>query len=258
MMMYNLLRLYQSHLEESYSKETARTYTQRLTALFVGQSLTDTLARFDIDKALDNLSRIKYKNHFAQAKNALLHFCEFQNIPLEGAHLETIALIEKKTKRKYRKQKPYAFKRVQNTINHLRNQKLKLSYQTLLKTGLRVSELAQITPSDCLMSADEISFSFLGKGKKQERVTVYRAEDKLFFARLKNIIDQTGKTTKVFYSADHLHKKAKEYGFKCHDLRRVYAKREYQKTKSKSHVKAKLRHANIRTTNIYLRSRIKI
>lgn len=82
-----------------YSHETARTYYIRLDCLFEGQSLTNTVSRLDISKVINNLSKIKYKNHFSQSKNAFLHFCKFQNITLNSEHLKTIELLEKNTRK---------------------------------------------------------------------------------------------------------------------------------------------------------------
>ena len=87
---------------------------------------------------------------------------------------------------------------------------------------------------------------------------IARQDDTQFFDRLLELLHKTRPTQKVFYSAIYLQMRAKEYGFKCHDLRRVYAKREYSKTGSKKHVMEKLRHSSVKSTNIYLRSRIKI
>ena len=62
----------------------------------------------------------------------------------------------------------------------------------------------------------------------------------------------------MFYSAIYLQKEAQRLGITCHNLRRAYAKLEYKKTKSRENVRKKLRHTNIKTTNIYLRSKIKV
>ena len=59
---------------------------------------------------------------------------------------------------------------------------------------------------------------------------------------------------RVFYSVATLQKEAKKLGFKCHDLRRICAKDEYKKTKSKWKVKEKLGHEKMSNTKIYLKS----
>ena len=136
--------------------------------------------------------------------------------------------------------------------------KLKLSFQTIIATGLRVSELSAISPSDCVVSNDSIVLSFIGKGRKSGIVEVLSADSPLLYERLKDLIGGTPINKKVFYSAVYLQKQAHELGFGCHDLRRVYAKLEYQKCRNKAEVSDKLRHSNTRTTDIYLKSKVKI
>ena len=257
-MKYDLLKKYKDYLEKMYSHETARTYAIRLECLFEGQSLTNIISQLDIPKVISKLSEIKYKNHFSQSKNAFLHFCKFQNIVLDYEHLNTINRLEKHTHKKYRNFQALNFDEVNNKIKHIKNQKLKLSFQTMLATGLRVFELSQITPNQCFVSADEICFYFLAKGGKTEKVTIYKEDDSKLFVNLLELIEKTKKDNKLFYSAIYLQINAKKLGFKCHDLRRAYAKIEYKKTKSKELVMEKLRHTSIKTTNIYLRSKIKI
>jgi len=257
-MKYEILSLYHKHLLKSFSTETVRVYVGRLDSLLEGQSLTHTLEEWDMEKVLENLSKIKYKNHFSQSKNALLYFCAFQNIIIESAYLNEITLLEQNTKRKYRKLKKVDFAEVEKTIKNLKNQKLKLSYQTIIKTGLRVFELAQITPKDCYTSESDILMTFFGKGGKNETVIINKKDDVKFFNKLLNAINNADPDKKVFYSAIYLQIKAKEHGFACHDLRRAFAKIEYKKTKSKSHVMEELRHKGLKSTKIYLRSKVKI
>lgn len=257
-MIYDVLEGYRWFLGSFLRLETVRVYCNRLHALLEGQSITHTMQNFDISKVLDNLSNVKYKNEFSQCKNALLHFLNYQNISLNNDQLEHIKALERKTRKKYRKRKYVSFEKVDSTIKHLKNMKLKLSYQTLIATGLRVSELSQLTKSNCLLSEDKIFFSFIGKGGNKEKVTLERTENKIFFDRVREMIDLTEENEKIFYSATYLQKKAKEYGFQCHDLRRAYAKLEYKKTKSKEHVKECLRHMNLKTTEVYLKSRVDV
>jgi len=257
-MIHNLLCEYRGYLETKYSKETARTYTDRLGVLFEGQNLTDTIHKFDVDKILIKLSGIKYKNHFSQSKNALLHFCEFQNISINNEVLEKMNSIELGTHKKYRQLREVDYKEIEKKIKYIRNKKLKLSYQTLIETGLRVSELAQISPADCVISDNEITFNFLAKGGEREEVIINSIENPVLFQRLREHIGSTKPENKVFYSAIYLQTKAHEMGFTCHDLRRACAKLEYRKTKSKEAVKEKLRHKGAKNTNIYLKSKVKI
>lgn len=257
-MIHNLLSEYRSYLETKYSKETARTYADRLCALLDGQSLTETINKLDMDKIMAKLATVKYKNHFSQNKNALFHFCEFKNISLSADALERIKVLEENTHKKYRKLKAVDYREIDRKIKYIRNKKLKLSYQTIIATGLRVSELSSLTPAGCAITDDEITFRFIAKGGNMARVTLKRTDDSLLFGRLKEHIENTKQDDKVFYSAIHLQTKAKEFGFTCHDLRRVCAKLEYKKSKSKEAVKEKLRHSSMKNTNIYLKSKVKL
>ena len=252
-----MLREYKDWLSESYSRETAETYYKRLCRLLAGQSVTDTVGKLDMQMVLDKLGEIKHKNYFSQCKNAFLRFCEFKNITLPSDVLENIKQFDGCTKKKYRKRNIIDYKAIDSAIKRIKKDKLRLSYQTAIATGLRVSELASISPCDCEISADEIMFSFIGKGGDQEAATVQAVEHPQLYQSVVNLIENTKTNKKVFYSAIYLQKTASELGFKCHDLRRICAKLEYKKCRNKGEVKLKLRHSNIKTTGIYLRSKVK-
>jgi len=256
--MYNLLRIYKNHLLETYSRETASTYARRLAILFEGQSKLDTRHNLNIDKILEKLGQIKYKNHFSQSKNAFLHFCEFQNIKLSYSTLESIKTLEKNTKKKRRKLEPIEYSYIDKKIKYIRNKRLKLSYQVMVAIGFRVSELASISPSACTINDKSITFSFINKGGSQETSTLLQVDNPKLYDNLKKHIENIPSNKKIFYSAVYLQNKAKELGFKCHDLRRAFAKLEYKKSKSKVNVMEKLKHSNIKTTNIYLHSKLKL
>ena len=258
-MIYNLMSAYKDYLLlRAYRPSTAQTYYKRLCTILDGQSITNTVSQLDIKKVLDKLGTIKHKNYFSQSKNAFLHFCEFQNINLSADVLESIAELEKGTRKKYRKLSSIEYSQVDKKIKHIKNKKLKLCFQVMLATGLRVSELASITRNDCLVEDDAITLNFIGKGGKRE-VVALQATEHFFklYQRLKEHIHITPPDKKVFYSAVYLMNKASELGFKCHDLRRIYAHLEYKKCGAKIKVKEKMRHTNMKNTNRYLRSKVK-
>jgi integrase len=258
-MLHNLITKYRDYLLDHFTASTARVYAERLTILLEGQSVTDTIGKLDIDKVIEKLAEIKYKNYFSQSKNALLHFCAFQNIILPDEALERIKQLEEQTRKKYRKLKIVEYKTVDKKIKHLKNAKLKLSYQTIMATGLRVSELAQIRrPSDCTVTDNEITMCFIAKGGNTEKVTLCKNENSLLFEKLKEQIKRTKPTDKLFYSAIYLQTRAKELGFTCHDLRRIFAKLEYKKCRNKEEVKEKMRHSSMKNTNIYLKINVKL
>lgn len=257
-MRYDVLTAYKVFLDERLRPASARVYYERLNTLFDNQSILNTIENLNIDKMIDELQDMKYKNEFSQYKNALLYFLEFQNISLSEEQSAKIQEYENNTKKKYRKLKTVDFKKVDRTIKHLKNKKLKLSYQTLLNTGLRVFELAQITKDSCTFLDDTLTMNFIGKGGNQEQVIFTKADNEKLFDELKEMILSTQENKKVFYSANYLQQKAKQYNFCCHDLRRAYSKLEYKKSESKEQVKEKMRHTNIKTTEIYLKSKVKI
>ena len=256
MFLLDVVKDYKTHLLEEYSKATADTYCKRLTTLLTGQPITNTAERLDVPLLLERLADIKHKNHFSQTKNALMHFCEFQGIKLSTDTLANITELQSATKKKYRKLKPVEFDQVDKKIKHIRNQKLKLCYQTIIATGLRVSELSSLSTDNCVISDDSVTFRFLGKGGKAGETVIEASEHPLLYERLVGLIEN--EEDKVFYSAGYLQSQAKERGFTCHDLRRAYAKLEYKKCKNKAEVSQKLRHSNKRTTNIYLRSKVRV
>lgn len=253
-----MLADYRSWLETKYTPATAKAYYVRICSLLKGQPVNDTEKRLNVDKVLDRLAELTHKNEFSQSKNSFLHFCEFENLSLSNEVIERIRELETHTRKKYRKLKTVDYITIDNKIKHLKNEKLKLSYQTLTATGLRVSELAQITPAHCAITNENIDFHFIAKGGSMNTVTLSKAEHPELYERLKKQIARTKTESKVFYSVGYLQKQAQKLGFTCHDLRRASAKLEYQKSHSKKEVQEKLRHSTIKTTNIYLNSKVSI
>lgn len=257
-MKYDVISAYREYLEKTYRPTTTRTYTNRLESLLKDQNVLNFDEQLDIDKMIQHLSEIKYKNEFSQSKNAFFRFLEFKHITLNKEQLSQIKQFEKSTQKKYRKKKSVNYKIVDKTIKHIRNQKLKLSYQTILNSGLRVFELSQIRRDDCIITNDFIRMYFTGKGGEEESVIILKAENELLYENLIELISNTAFTKKVFYSSNYLQRRAKEYNFQCHDLRRIYSKLEHKKTKSIKEVQEKMRHTNEKTTKIYLKSNIQM
>lgn len=256
-MKYNVLGAYSDYLRERYSKETARTYRTRLDFLLSGQFLIQEINDVDFSKVMSQLEKVKYKNYFSQCKNSLYRFMEFGDKKLNNEYVKKIAELECKAHKKYRKLKVIDYQEISKTITALKNDKLNLSFKTMMRTGLRVSELAQIKHQNCQIAGDNIIFKFTGKGGENENVTLFMKDEKVFFQKLVYHIQSTEYDKKVFYSAIYLQEKAKKLGFKCHDLRRIYAQSEYKKTHDKNEVRKKLRHTSVKTTNIYLSYKIR-
>lgn len=230
--------------------------------LLEGHYLTNDCSKIGISSLISKLSHIHYKNQFSQSKNALLYFCKCYHIDITNKQLKDIERLQKQTRKKYRRLNKTEYPKIKRTINHLKNKKLKVSYLTMIETGLRVSELSQIKIEDCHIYDEKICFSFIGKGGKKAFSTISKKDNTPLYVCLKDTIlyycDKGLDSKKLFYSSQYLQQKAKLYGFSCLELRRISAKLEYKKSKSKNQVKEKLRHANIKTTNIYLDSSVKM
>lgn len=257
-MKYKVLESFRVFLSARLRPETARVYCDRLSTLLGNETVVNTLDNLDMNAMINRLQSITYKNEFSQYKNALTYFCEFQNITLNREQQKKIGEFESHTKKKYRRLTSVEFQKMDRTIKHLKNKKLKFSFQTLLATGLRVSELSQITANECTCTNDEIIFSFTGKGGRRQTAKLSKKENKKLYDNVKEMIEDTKAERRVFYSSNYLQQKAKRYGFRCLDLRRASAKITYENTKSKEQVKQKLRHSNLKTTEIYLKSKVNI
>ena len=216
---YDVLYEYRKYLETKYSKETARTYYVKLDNLLSDQSMNKDTIMLDFEKILKRLEEVKYKSYFSQYKNALLHFCEFAGIKIDDEYLKYIKYLNQTKKKKYQKRVTIDYSLIDRKIKHLKNKKLKLSYQVMALTGLRISELAQIKPSNCAILEDEIHFRFFGKGGKAEEVVLYKIDNPTIYENIKEQIENTHQDKYVFYSAIYLQTKASNLGFKCHDLR---------------------------------------
>lgn len=261
-MKYDVMREYKQHMGvHGLTATTINTYFNKMDNLLEGQYFIESGKDIDLEQIFNKLSKITYKNYFSQNKNALMFFLEFSNIKLTKGQKTLINELESKTKKKYRNIEHKKYQKIKNTISRLKNKKLKLNFEVIIETGLRVSELSQIRIKDCIINDDYIHFSFVGKGGKRENACIYKGNNTPLYNDLEYLINEKCKNNKdteikMFYSSKYLQKKAKEYDFTCHDLRRISAKLVYKKTKSKKEVQEKLRHTKAKTTNVYLNSPI--
>ena len=253
-MKYNTLLAFRAHLAGELSPSTAITYYKAIDFLLKDQPLLDC-RNFDVHAVVIKLKAMKYKNQYSKYRNAFIKFCDYLNIELSDKILLDLELMKTEKIKKYRKLKPVNLKDIKNHIKVIRDKRLKLSFETMLYSGLRVSELSQIRKEDCIVGKDTITLHFIGKGGKRETVII---NDRRVVARLKNLIQSTRDEKKVFYTSSYLQMKAHEKGFQCHDLRRAFAKLAYKEYKDISKVMELLRHSKIKTTKIYLRSKLKI
>jgi len=211
----------------------------------------------NIEKLLQKLESMRYKNQYSKYKNAFLKFCEFQNIKLDNNTLLSLDIMKLDKKKKYQKLNKVRLTDIKNKIKVIRDKRLKLSYETMLATGLRVSELSQIKKADCITTENSILFRFIAKGGKKESVQISAESHKRLFNDLVKLIEDN-KQEKLFYSSNYLQKEATKRGFQCHDLRRAFAKIEYKKNRNLDKVRLSLRHKSIKNTKIYLKSKVEI
>lgn len=252
---YNTLDKYEEYLSTRFTTGTAATYKKCVDTLLKDQFLLDC-KNMNIALILSKFESMKYKNEYSKYKNAFLKFCEFQNIKIDSETMLKLNLMALDKKKKHRRMKAVNLKDIKNHLRAIKDTKLKLSYETILATGLRVSELSQIGKNDCSLHRDKIVFSFIGKGGNPESVTIFKDDNPTLFTDITKLVNSSKK--KVFYSPNYLQTKAKEKGFGCHDLRRAYAKLEHQKHKDIIKTREALRHKSEKNTRRYLNSKVKI
>lgn len=254
-MKYNTLREYETFLKGSMADSSAISYRKCVDTLLNDQYTADC-RNMNFDLISQKFEAMKHKNPYSKYKNAFLKFCEFQGIKLDNEFLLKLNLSSLDKKKQHRKLKEVDLKDINNHIRVIRDKKLKLSYQTILSTGLRISELSQIEKDNCVIDSEKIEMSFIGKGGNQESVIVLKKENEALYQNLSLLICESKK--KVFYSTNYLQTKATEKGFACHDLRRAFAKLEYEKNKSLNQTAEKMRHKSKKNTKIYTNSKVKI
>ena len=221
---------------------------------------------------LNKLNSIKNKTELSQVVNSIRFIQESnENINIiTEEDLKTI--IKNKKKNRHKSYEPYHLDDALKRINKIRDEKYKLGYRLMLRSGLRVSELSSLTKDDIEVNNNEIIVTVLdGKGGKYGEVKCL--EDKYLSKKLKEFLEDKKSKEKLFYSEIAMQKKAKDLGFKCHDLRRAYSKlvkkevmkefvefNEEEKEKIvEEKVRIALRHSKYETSKKYLYSkRIKV
>ena len=212
------------------------------------------VAEIDFKSIAEKLeSKTNNRNEYSQAKNAFLNFAEFSNVQV------TTPNLKESKKRRYRKLKFRKLEDINHKINVISDKKLLLCYKTMLSTGLRVGELANIKGQDIqLLENGCFLLEFVSKGGNINTVTI-PAKQKYLCKELKSIKQLENGTDKIFYSVGHLQKHAKQRGFACHDLRRAFAKMTYKDNKRNIMQTSKeMRHSSPRTTKIYLKSKVEV
>lgn len=147
-------------------------------------------------------------------------------------------------------------------INALRNQKLKLALRIQLASGLRIFEVANLSPEDFAFGEKGcIKITVReGKGGKARKV---ECQDTWLSANLQSYLSKWDKNEDVlFYKESYLKKKAGELGILTHDLRRLNAKQRYREKKeagethreARRAVQKQLGHTQTKITDAYIGS----
>lgn len=144
-------------------------------------------------------------------------------------------------------------------INRINNTKLKYAFRLQIKSGLRVSEISDLTKQD-IKFKDQVIWLRIRQGKGRKSRIVRVLDDLYMYERLQEYIKDKATNEKLFYSSAYLRKKAAEYDIPTHDFRRANARKrfntEIQQGKSKSlarkKVQKELGHEKPATTDLYL------
>jgi integrase len=164
----------------------------------------------------DYLKSLKNKKEISNLKRA---FEIMKDIDISTRY-DCLDLIKKyhqiKPKAQKRPESQFKLKPVQNSINRLKNKRLKLAYRLEIISGLRVNEIADLEPRDIFIKDGNISIHVRhGKGNKERFIDCICKDNYV----LNGLIDlEVRKNGKLFYSESYLRNKTTN--FHTHDLRK--------------------------------------
>lgn len=221
---------------------------------------------------LNNLKSIKNKTELSQVINSI-RLIQDNNKNINIIPEDDLkSIIKNKSENRHKSYEPYELKDRLRRINRIRDEKLRLAYRLMIVSGLRVFEVEALIKEDIEIKDNDIFVTVRdGKGGKYGEVKCL--EDKYLSNKLKSFLQDKDNDEGLFYATRTMQAKAQELGFKCHDLRRAYAKlvkkelmkelvevNEDEKEKIiEEEVKAALRHSKFETSKKYLYSkRIKV
>lgn len=208
----------------------------------------------------NQLRLIKTRNDVISAKQGLLALKElYPELQLP----ESLSEISKhKRNVKKRKFEPVSLQSIQGRINNAKSPEYRLAYELMLATGLRVSEVAQITPDSVqtlVNGSVEIKIDCMKGGKAGSKI--------LEPGRAANMLIEAVKAGNgtLLPSAHSLQLEADRLGIECHDLRRAYARIKHKELladigayKANEEVRKLMGHKEMKTTQKYLRREISI
>jgi integrase len=166
---------------------------------------------------LEYATNLKYKDEVSKFK------CALKNV--YNIDIKTIKQLDqihkKKQKRKRKSKEQVKLRNNINTINAIRNKKLKLAFRLSLVTALRIKELSELTKKDLIFDEKEkriVVHVEKGKGNKNRDVWSIM-QDKYLFENLKKMTENLNNDDKIFYSRSYLGAMATKYNFQNHNFR---------------------------------------
>lgn len=264
-MKYDILEPYKEFLYDQLTTNTAKKYYSCMVKLLQGTNI-NRVEELSLEYLQEELvRRFKTKNEFSAAKNALRLFGEYYpklQMPTKEYFKE-----ESLKKRNYTKKpgKVIHLKTTMRKINQIKNPKLMYAYRLAVISGLRVSELADLRPSDLTFSEGRITVT-VRKGKGGHGGVITCRQDTYLYDRLQKYVSrvqtQATQEEKLFYSEATMRKEAGRLGLECHDLRRIYAilcRRELRAVlpamQADREVQRNMRHVRFAVTKRYLYNR---
>lgn len=161
----------------------------------------------------------KSKNYINQTKQAIKYLYKMNDIYYNS---ETTNLNKIHDSMKHNKPVKTNLKLslVNKKINALKNKRKKLAYRLQEVSGLRISEISNLSKDDISFENGKIYVTVIdGKGGKSRRVATIK--DKYLYKELPELEERNGK---LFYKSSTLRKTAWKLGFRTHKLRKVTAK----------------------------------
>ena len=219
----------------------------------------NSISKDDMERAL---RKIKYKSDLSACVNAI-RFLKKNNIKFvfpDDDILDEIIKNKKKNRRKSTKER--VLKDIDKKINRVRDEEYRIAYKLMRESGLRVHEVAALQKSDFKFDGDSINIS-LRKAKRNKLISL-SIESKYLREKLRCLIDKSDQEN-IFPSERLLQSKARKIGIQCHDLRRGFARENFEKLKKErgysealEATRERLRHGKVGTTKIYINSKIRV
>ncbi|MFV0518271.1 MAG: tyrosine-type recombinase/integrase [Aminipila sp.] len=254
--------LHQQVRQKEITAKTMDGYLRCITQLEIRCNNKDGPSAVIIEEALNKLSQgnNQLAKYIAAIKKYEIDVLNSPKLLLYGEPLMRLRAKKRKLissgKKLSNSESTYTHK-----INAIRDTKLKLALRLQKQSGLRVSEVSDLTKHDIIFDEPSRSITLKvrnGKGGKARTVNVMR--DDYLYDGLIVFIEPLDEQEKIFYSSDYLIKKAGEYNIKTHDLRRINSRQRFRgeldegatRREARTEVANELGHSLPKITNVYL------